>query len=499
MADQRIENTPSSGYVTLPDGRTVPTLDTWFNQQANNPQGFGAAEQRTQLSQGYSQRIAEPLTNALGEFLATPTTIAEMLGFVSPETGTQGRNVGRTVASVVVPQDLTQAGIDVGVIASGGALAPLKLGRGMTAAGRVLGGTAGGALGGYLDTGTPRGAVTGAGRGLFQSGAAETAGAVWDYARRTGPERVKAQMHDLHAAETVDALKTDPRLKGVFSETLPTQAGLEDLVMGTVIDPTTKRAVPKGQYLLSQQMEQADQVIGAAIQRAEQQGVQVRFPAPFKGVEEWVPYHEARQELTQLGTATRKMNPNKEYIIGEVKMSGAQAKQLYADSTRVFQQQLTRVGPDALTAFNDSRGTYAAGLYYLDMLETGFKRKGAVITFNSEDVQKALSKSRRSRAEGINKLGEQEYWKFSQAVGTPPFNPGTVDVYKPGGFLYNTTHSIPGLGGISQYVARPGLADPAALTLSQAQRTGINLMGSQMSAPLAQYLADQMQGLPGLK
>ena len=70
MADQSIASTAQPGYVTLPDGRVMPTLDTWFNQQANNPQGNGPAEQRTALSQGYTNNVAAPLTNALGDFIS---------------------------------------------------------------------------------------------------------------------------------------------------------------------------------------------------------------------------------------------------------------------------------------------------------------------------------------------------------------------------------------------------------------------------------------------
>ena len=491
-------NPPAPGYMVLPDGRTVPTLDTWFNQQANNPQGFGAAEQRTQLSQGYTSKVAQPVTNALGDFISTNpvSQIAERTGLISPETS---KSVSRGIASAIVPQDLTQAGIDVGVLASGGALAPLKLGRGLSAAGRVGGGVAGGAVGGYLETGTPRGAVTGAGRGLVQSGVGETAGAVYDYARSVGPQRIRAQMHDLHAQEVAQVIKTNPRLKGVFSSVESSQAGLEDLVKGYVKDPVTGRATPRGQYLLSQQMEKADQAVTATIQQAADRGTQVRFPLlAEKEVGQWGTWEQARSQLSDLGAIAGAARPHGTYQFAGKTYNGPEIKQLYAESLRTFQQQLTRVGPKALTAFNESRATYETGQYYLKTLEEGFKKKGATVEFNSEDVQRALSKTRKSRAEGVNRLGEDEYWRLSNAVGTPQTSPGTIDVYKPGGMLHDVLQSIPGVAGVAKYAARPALAGPNPLLLSQAQRTGVNLLGSQMTAPVAQYLANQTQGIPGL-
>lgn len=497
MANEQNPQTPTAqGYVVLPDGRTVPTVDTWFNQQANNPQGFGAEQQRTQLSQGYRNYVAEPVTNALGDFISTNpiSKVAEATGLLSPETN---KAISHGIASVTVPQNLTQAGVMAGVLAGGlgAAAAPAGFGPAL----RVMGGTAGGAAGGYAETGTTRGALTGSGQGLVQAGIGESAGTIWNYARGIGPERVRSQMHDLHASEVAKVIKTNPRLKGAFANVEPTQAGLEDLVKGYVTNPVTKRATAKGQALLSAQMEQADQQIGAAIQQQAQNGVNVRFPlVTEKTPGQWGTWADARTQLSDLGAIAGAAKPHMTYTIGGQTMNGAEVKQLYASSLRGFQQQLNRVGPEALTAFNDARATYETGQYYLKMIEEGFKRKGAQVEFNSGNVQKALSKTQRSRAEGVNRLGEQEYWRFSEAAGVPRETPGTVDIYKPGGFLYNTTRSVPGLGGVAPYVARPNLVNPAPLALSQAQRTGVNVMGSQMSAPVAQYLANQTQGIPGL-
>ena len=92
MADpqnpQAISNTPDAGHITLPDGRVVPTLDTYFNQQANNPTGFQTQNQRTAISQGYSNYVTGPATDALGNFISSfpPAKLAEKAGLLAPET-----------------------------------------------------------------------------------------------------------------------------------------------------------------------------------------------------------------------------------------------------------------------------------------------------------------------------------------------------------------------------------------------------------------------------
>ena len=496
------------GYVTLSDGRRVPTMDTWFNQQANNPQGLGAAQQRTQLGQQYQSNVAQPVTDALGNFIATPTTAAEKLGLLSPETGAIGRRVGRGIASAVVPQDLTQAGIDAGIVASAGAMAPLGLGRGMQAAGRVLGGTAGGLAGGYADTGTATGAGLGAGRGLLQSGVAESAGALWDYSRTLGVDRARRKIQDIHAQETGYTIQTNPRLQGVFQGVEASKAGLEDLVHGVVIDPKTGRATPKGQALVSAKYQQADDAITSLVSAKQaQDGVTIQFPLVESSTKEkalFGSWDKAREELVRLKSAAARANPIKEYTWAGEKISGAELKQFSAETQRVVQHQLTLVDPQALKLYNDANGMYEAGQFYLSKIEKAFANKGndkGVPVFNSDAIQRDLSKTRKSRAEGINKLGADEYWKFSQAVGITPETAGMADVYAPTGILAHGAGIIP--GPIGTYARMQlGRVNPVnnPLTLGQAGRTGVTLGGAQAMGAPTQYLSDQIQGMgiPGL-
>mgnify|MGYP001559220479 FL=1 len=412
MADQPIETTPAAGHVTLPDGRVVPTLDTWFNQQANNPQGMGAAEQRTQLSQQYSSNVAAPLTDALGNFISTNpvSMIAEKTGLLSPETN---KSVSRTLASAVVPQDLTQAGIDAGVIASGGALAPLKLGRGMQAAGRVMGGVAGGTAGGALDTGTPQGALGGAARGAVQSGVGETAAGLRDYSRTMGVQRAKRLIQDIDAKATGEALERMPSLHGVYPG-IRDAAGLEDLTKGFVtvkLPDGREQSWAKYYKQLADFMDGQHATVQTMLDKAKQQGRDYRFPlikdeAGKDVAGAFGTWDESMKQFSDLGR--RAFGGVKGQAL-EPTIAGVDSKQLHAETRRLIQAQLTLADPSgaALKAFNDGQEAYAAGRAIVKNLRPAFGTKEANrVAYNSDVVQRALSDK---RADLVKKLGPDGY------------------------------------------------------------------------------------------
>lgn len=508
MADQSIASSAAPGYVTLPDGRVMPTLDTWFNQQANNPQGFGAPEQRTQLSQAYSKTVAQPLTDMLGNLLTDPLRAAEGIGLIDKEgpVGTGGRAVAQGIASTVVPQTLTQAGIDVGMLAGG------AVPKGFQAAGRIFGGAAGGALGGaaeYQDT--SKGALSGAGRGMIQAGAAEGFGAVADYARKMGVNRATTKIQEIDAAQFAKAMKANPRLQGVFKDVPETSDGLHDLLKGYAVNAKSPEGLArnKADDLLGQRLDAYDAVIeGTLTQQQQKFGRSYLFPK-LTDVGKTVPWKEAREELTELGRIARRAKAGSTYKFGGEDLSGAEVKQRYADGLRVFQRELAHVdglhGTQMLQSFNDARQMEAAAQYYLNALDVAFAKKTeGRRAFNTDRVMDFLDKKRKSQVEGVNRLGEQPFWELAGAVRLDPKRIGQVDVYQPHGLMSQAAGIVPGPAGAYMrfHVGAPQLVgDP--LSMLPASRTGMGVGAAQLMSPAGQMGQDmlmqpQPQGIPGL-
>lgn len=505
MADQSIASTASPGHITLPDGRVVPTLDTWFNQQANNPQGAGVAEQRTALGQGYSQNVAKPLTDMLGNFLTDPLRAAEGIGLVDKEgpVGTTGRAITQSIAKTVIPQDLTQAGIDIGTLAGGG------VPKGFQVAGRMLGGTMGGALGGAADyTDTTKGALTGAGRGLVQAGAGEGIGAVADYARKMGVERATRKIQEIDAAQFTKAMKANPKLQGVFDSVPETSDGLHDLLKGAVRNAKSPEGLAKNKAdaLLGEKLDAYDKVIGDAIAAQRAQGRQYLLP-DLKNPGTTTTWEKARESLTELGRIARRAKSGTTYQYGDQTLAGDQIKQLYADGLRAYQRELAYVdglhGTTTLQTFNQAREMEAAAQYYLKALDTAFATKTeGRRAFNSNRVQDFMDKGRKSQVEGMNRLGEDQFWEMAGAVRLDPKRIGQVDVYQPHGIMSQAAGIVPGPAGAYMrfHVGSPQLVG-SPLQMAPGSRTGMNLGASQLMSPggqMGQEMVMQQQGIPGL-
>ena len=181
----------------------------------------------------------------------------------------------------------------------------------------------------------------------------------------------------------------------------------------------------------------------------------------------------------------------------EPTIAGVDSKQLYAETTRAIQKELSLVDPKAVQAFNDSNGVYEAGRYLLkSVLRPAFGAKQANrVAFNSEVFQSKLADNRVTAAK---KLGIDGFETIAQALG-PRFQPGMADVYQPTGIMSQIAGvaPLPGAAYARIHVGKPQLVGNP-LGLADASRTGISLGTNQMLAPVAQYLADQTQGIPGL-
>lgn len=501
--DQSIQSSPAAGHVTLPDGRVVPTLDTWFNQQANNPQGFGASEQRTALSQAYTNRVAQPLTNALGDFITSvPQDVAaERLGLVTPE---PVRNAGRAIAGAVIPQNLTQLGIDAGMLAGGGVGGALKLGRALTAGTSVMGAVAGGAAGGAAETGDVKGALTGAGQGLVQGGMGTSATELYNYSRKLGVQRALKARDLMDAENTGAAIQANPKLKGVFGQVPTTPEGLRDLALGTIPDPKNPgKVIGKGEAMLGQYLDQADAQITARIQQQESQyGRKYLFPDPYTPGQN-LPYDEAREQLTKLGRIAGKIKPQQEITIGGQRLSGGDVKELYATTLRAWQQQLALIDsqapnlPSALTAFNESRAANEAAVATLDFLGKLFKgpKLADRVALNSDKAHDLLANNQKQLT---NKLGVEGFNGLADAFRVEG-KLGLRDVASPTGMMSQMAGVVPGAAGAYMrfHVGAPQLVGNP-LSLSRAATQGVNLTGTQLTAPVAQLLADQLRNQGGL-
>src|SRR3990167_10377323 len=143
------------------------------------------------------------------------------------------------------------------------------------------------------------------------------------------------------------------------------------------------------------------------------------------------------------------------------------------------------------SAFLDGQEAYAAGRSLLKTLRPAFGAKEATrVAYNSEVTQRALSDK---RADLMKKLGPEGYWELAKANRITPETLGMADVYQPGGAAATLAGVIPGMSGARPFVGKPSLTSNP-LELGQAARTGVTVGGSQMSAPIAQYLIEQMQG-----
>ena len=504
MADEPVPTKPrqpiedTSGYVVLEDGRRVPTLDTWFNQQGAGVPGFGVAEQRTKLGQQYKTG-AQAVTDALGNFAAAPDLLASKVGLVTPSEAEQRQRDASWAASFFVPQTLTQAAIMGGMSVAGGATSALGAGRALTNTATVLGGTAGGAVGGKLEYGTNTAALTGAGQGLVESGMAVTASELLDLARRIGPARVRRQMNMQAAEQVGQALEQMPSLKGVFAG-IRDERGLRDLALGTVEETLPngmKVARQKGNYLLSQAAEKYN----ADVSKLIPPDYGPKFPdAMSPGT--FTTWNGARRSMSELGR--RAFGTGAERAALEPSLKNVDLKQLWKETSRAIQRQLTDADPtgQALRTYLEGQQLQESGRAVLKAVRAGFTgEKGAQRPWYNHDAVMSLLGNKQAYYQ--TKLPVEDFWQFANAHNLNRQTIGQVDVFQPHGALANVAGVIPGpMGGYaSVHGGWPDLVGNRT-DMSGTGRTLFQLGTAQGLSNLGNPLNEAMQGpgvtIPGL-
>ena len=486
------------GVTPLPPG--VVSLEDAISGQA----GLTVQPRRPVVSQAYEDYVASPLTKLVGE-LAAQSPIGDVGAMIGGPEGRQAAGAG--TGRLLIPQNTTEMGIAAATLGAGPIAAKLATptARAATRVGAaMLGGAAGKAIGeGDLSLGT---LAKGGGQGAVAGLTGEAIGAGVNFLRKVGMERSAAKMSKIDAAEVSTAIRQNPKLKGVFNDVPPTPEGIENLVNGYVRDPKTGRAVSVGEAKLGAFMDQADAKIGSLIQQRAQQGVKIQFPLLDEPAGISGPWEVAREQLTKFGSAVKRMHPNKEYTVAGETVTGAKAKQLYAESLRAFQQQLSRVHPDAVTTFNDARGAYEAGMALIGdktgLLPKAFGKKVHTRTaFNADVLQGALA---RNRKDWVNRLGEEGYWSLAKALRLDPATIGRKDVMSPTGKAAALAGvlPLPGAAYARFQLGSPGFVGPSPLAISPGQQAGLNFGASQgigagldLVSPMAQQYGPLM--LPG--
>ena len=445
----------------LPPGAV--SLDDALTAQS----GLSVKPKGSVISQAYEDYVASPLTQLVSNTLGGPSSF--------------GQTVGPIAGRMLVPQDSTELGIAAATFGAGpiAAKASSALGKGAIRLGAAaLGGGAGALVEDPSIMGAAKGAAQGAAAGLT----GEAIGTGVNFLRRVGMDRASAKMDVYTARELVDSFKGNPKLKGVFNDVPPTPEGLEQLVNGYVKD-ARGRSKSVGETKLGAFMDQADAKIGAMIQQKSQGGTVIQFPrmgADKPGV--FGPWTEARNELTEFGSAVKRMHPHKEYkVLGET-VTGSKAKQMYAEALRGFQSQLSMVDPQAATVFNESRGVYEAGMALIGekngLLPKAFKKQTYDrVMVNTDALMGALNKN---RSDWVNRLGEEGYWSIAKALRLDPSTVGRRDIMQPTGKAATAAGvlPLPGAAYLRFQFGTPGFHNNP-LKISPSTQTGLNFGASQ--------------------
>ena len=478
------EGTQQWKETPLPPG--VISLEDAIRGQQGLSQNAG----RTSVGQMYEDYVASPLTKLMSQ-VAPQNPFQSPFSFdpSAPSTG---------VAKMVVPQNLTEAGIMAATAGAGGVAAKVGM-TGMKAAGtRILGATLGGAAGkaaeeGDVSAGT---LARGGGQGALAGVTGETIGAGVNYARKVGMERALAKRDSLDAGKVSKAIQGNLKLKGVFGDVPPTPEGLRQLALGTVPDPKNPgKVLGAGEARIKQYLDQQEAVVLGQLQQYKQRtGAEALFADPLD-LGEQIPYDAARKALTKLGELTT----HKSATVAGKEMTRGDLKQLYAETVRAYQQKLSQVDPKALQAFNDGQGVWEAGNTTLKLLADAFKKKTAGRqTFNTERLQDILGDRQKLLT---NKLGIQGFNDLATALRLEG-RMGQKDVLNPTGMAANLAGVMPLVGGayLRAHAGSPNLLGQP-FNLPQLTRTGIDIGTSQAlgrGLDIAPSPQQMLQGIPGL-
>lgn len=376
------------------------------------------------------QSGGNPITGALDAMRAQPGVVAQAL---NPY------------------QSLTSTGIALGAGATGGAAGLLN---------RLTGPTAGGVIGGTVDTGTPEGGLLGGAQGLVAGvigegvrGAANLGKKIWDGG--------KSAVDAFRAQGTGQAMGSIPRLQGAFGEMPGTgkpPATAEDLwQLAHGVDAEGRNL---GESMLGAKMDAAEAQIKSLL--GESAGKPL-FPdplAPKAKVEEAVDpvlkaftdqYRRAMgfrpdQSLSQveqdavkqmvqkanpqwveqtgskgsgfvdLDTAMHNLSKLRERMSAATGVDRYDLSQQYEEGKRLIQQQLSKYDASGKAAklFGDKAAMFKAGMYLLEAARKGFSGGGE---FNSDPMVRWLNQN---NVEGVQALGADGMGKLRQLAGLPP-------------------------------------------------------------------------------
>jgi len=457
-----------AGVTPLPPG--VVSMEDAVRGQAS----MSGQAPRMNLGEMYSEYVASPLTQLVSKVV--PASPFQNPLTYDPTYGTQA------VAKTVVPQNLTELAIAGATAGAGGLAGKMGLTGAKAAATRIGGAVMGGMAGKAADEGDVNAGTLarGGGQGLVSGLTGEAIGAGIEYARKAGVQRAAQKIQTLDASDAANAIRSNPKLQGVFKNVDGSPEGLRDLALGTVPDPDNPgKVIGKGEAMLKTYLDQQDALINQQIQQVQQKlGRTYQFPDPYQPGK-FVPYDEARRSLSKLGNIAGKIKSQQEVTVAGERLNGGEVKELYAETLRAWQQQLSRVSPQALQAFNESRGATEAGYATLDLLKKAFKQKVAGrIAFNSDVLEGVMADKQK---ELTNKLGEPGFWSLAKALRISPERIGQQDVMNPTGLMSQAAGvlPLPGAAYLRVHVGSPQLVgNPFAL--GNAGRTAIDVGASQM-------------------
>ena len=452
--------------------------------------GLSANAGKPPAEQMYEDYVASPLTKLVSR--VAPQNPFQMPSSFDPSAPSTG------VAKMIVPQNLTEAGIAAATAGAGGLVGKVGMTGAKAAGMRIFGATLGGAAGkaaeeGEVSTGT---LARGAGQGALAGVTGETIGTGINYARKVGMERALAKRDALDAGKVGQALQGNLKLKGVFGDVPPTPEGLRNLALGTTPDPRNPgKVLGVGEARLKGYMDQQESIVLSQLQQYKQRtGTDALFVDPLTPGSH-ISYDEARKALSKLG----ELSTHKSATVAGRDMTRGELKQLYAETVRAYQQKLSQVDPKALQAFNDGQGVWEAGTTTLKLLSDAFKKKTAGrVGFNTERLHDILGDREKMLT---NKLGVQGFNDLATALRLEG-RMGQKDVLSPTGMAANLAGVMPLVGGtyLRGHAGSPNLLGQP-FNLPQLTRTGIDIGTSQALgrgldiAPSPQQI---LQGIPGL-
>lgn len=413
-------------------GNYRPISEPKYQPPATNPGVLGKLQEAgATIGKAYKDYVADPLTAAV----RYPFDLAGKLDVASGiKTQEQADSRAGTFSKLLVPQNLTEAGIMLGSLGAGpiaGKIGGMALADGasplvskLAAAGtRVVGAGVGGGVGSAIESGD---FATGAEKGALAGVVGEGVGLAANRILRGGSKSASQKVQNFDANNVGTVLEGTPELGRV---TVDPQTGAvthgEPIFAGANTPVAIRNLVEggQGQSILSQEyrrgLDMIDKAVGPPSQASR---VIFRSPeaaglAPLTQEEvrqtlvrggvipeggtlaprtytdglaptdpgKFVPFSQAKIELDQLRRAA---------AVPQITPEAVQAQQKYAQALANFADDLSRVDPTgaARGIFDGMQRQYQKGLALIETLAPAFQGNSASdrINFNTPKVQQAL-------------------------------------------------------------------------------------------------------------